>query len=97
MYLLQGQRLVWREGGYAVYEDVAEVRAAGFGSTSAPPTRPHSQFLSSLYVFWRLPCVLLPHMLLSSNSSLFACLFPQIPPFIFGLLSLLFFVSPFRS
>lgn len=97
MYLLQGQRLVWREGGYAVYEDVAEVRAAGFGSTSAPPTRPHSQFLFSLYVFWRLPCVLLPHMLLSSNSSLFACLFPQIPPFIFGLLSLLFFVSPFRS
>lgn len=57
----------------------------------------HTVSFSSLYVFWRLPCVLLPHILLSSNSSLFACLSSQIPPFIFGLLSLLFFVSLFCS
>lgn len=51
MYLLQGQRLDWGEGGTAAYEDVAEVRAAGLGSTSAPPTHPRSQFFLSLSVF----------------------------------------------
>lgn len=47
MYLLQGQRLDWGEGGAAAYEDVAEVRAAGFGSTSTPAAHPHTRFFFS--------------------------------------------------
>lgn len=62
----------------AAYEAVAEVRAAGFGSSSAPPTHPRSQFffpLSFSVFFGFSLCLLLPHVLLPSNSSLFACLF----------------------
>ena len=37
------------EGGSAAYEDVVEVMAAGFGSSSAPPTHLHSQFFFSFF------------------------------------------------
>lgn len=75
MYLLQGQRLDWGEGGAAAYEDVAEVRAAGFGSSSAPPTHSHSQFFLFPFSFsGRSLCLLLSHVLLPS---LFAHLFFQ--------------------
>lgn len=78
MYLLQGQRLDWGEGGAAAYEDVAEVRAAGLGSTSAPPTHPRSQFFSLPFCFFGCSlCLLLPHVLLPSNSSLLPRLFFQ--------------------
>lgn len=57
MYLLQGQRLDRGEGGAAADEDEAEVRAAGFGSSSAPATHPHrvnfffsESFLAALFV-----------------------------------------------
>lgn len=84
MYLLQGQRLDWGEGVAAAYEDAAEVRAAGFGSSSAPPTHSHSQFFFFFFFGCSL-CLLRPHILLPSNSSLFAHLFFQCLAFHFCL------------
>lgn len=84
----------------AAYEAVAEVRAAGFGSSSAPPTHPRSQFfflflslffLASLFVY----CSLTYFFLLTPLCLLVFSL--RVLPFIFALLSLLSFVSLYRS
>lgn len=74
MYLLQDQGLDEGERGTAAYEDVAEVRAAGFGSSSAPPSHPRSQFffLRIFFLFWLLSLFTAP-----SRTSPFACLFFQ--------------------
>ena len=76
------------EGGSAAYEDAVEVMAAGFGSSSAPPTHLRSQFFfAPLFFFLLFSLVSLfttPSCM--SNSSLRAFLFLIILLFIFTLL-----------
>lgn len=63
-----------RERHSAAYEDMAVVRSAGFGSSSAPPTHSLSQFFLSFLFF---NCSLCLRLLRPFNSSVFGQLLLQ--------------------